>query len=80
MSEIAGVPISEGHDKGLFKQTWTFYAPPKIAVMQTVTDKKEPSSEEDIPGKIMKLSELHHAGVLSLEEYENKKTELLKRL
>ncbi len=77
LSEMAAVPISETHNKGPLKETWSFYAPPQLAVMQSVPKTKE--SEEDIPGKIQKLSDLHKAGVLSSNEFESKKAELLKR-
>ena len=36
--------------------------------------------EEDIPGKLKQLAELHQSGVLTQEEYDSKKTELLNRM
>ncbi|MBD8046751.1 SHOCT domain-containing protein [Clostridium sp. N37] len=38
------------------------------------------SSNEDIPGQIKKLSELREQGILTEEEFNNKKTELLARI
>lgn len=78
LSELAAVPISETHNKGLMKETWSFYAPPQLAVMGA----KAPGNKatESIPDQIKKLAELKEAGILTAEEFESKKTELLKRL
>lgn len=78
LSELAAVPISETHNKGLMKETWSFYAPPQLAVMGAkATSSKTPDS---IPEQIKKLAELRDAGILTTEEFENKKKELLARL
>jgi len=78
LGELAAVPISETHNKGMMKETWSFYAPPQLAVMGT----KAPESKaiESIPDQIKKLAELRDTGILSSEEFENKKKELLARL
>jgi len=78
LSEMAAVPISETHNKGLMKETWSFYAPPQLAVMGA----KAPESKvaESIPDQIKKLAELKEASILTVEEFENKKRELLARL
>ena len=78
LSELAAVPISETHNKGLMKETWSFYAPPQLAVMGA----KAPESKatESIPDQIKKLAELKEAGILTAGEFESKKAELLKRL
>lgn len=78
LSELAAVPISETHNKGLTKEVWSFYAPPQLAIMgakHSVT-----KTTESIPDQIKKLAELRDAGILSPEEFENKKKELLARL
>lgn len=77
LSELAAVPISETHNKGLMKETWSFYAPPQLAVMGA---KAESKATESIPDQIKKLAELRDTGILSSEEFENKKRELLARL
>ena len=78
LSELAAVPISETHNKGLMKELWSFYAPPQLAVMGAKT--LEAKTTESIPDQIKKLAELKDAGILTIEEFENKKSELLKRL
>jgi len=77
LSELAAVPISETHDKGLMKETWSFYAPPQLAVMGAKTESK---ITESIPDQIKKLAELRDVGILTSEEFEDKKKELLARL
>ncbi len=78
LSDMAAVPISETHNKGMMKETWSFYAPPQLAVMGA----KAPESKatESIPDQIKKLAELKEAGILTAEEFESKKKELLARL
>jgi hypothetical protein len=78
LSELASVPVSVTHNKGMMKEVWSFYAPPQLAVMGT----KAPESKtaESIPDQIKKLADLRDAGILSPEEFENKKKELLARL
>ena len=75
---IVAVPISETHNKGMMKEVWSFYAPPQLAVMGTKTP--ETKATESIPDQIKKLAELRDAGILSSEEFESKKKELLARL
>lgn len=77
LSEMAGVPISETHNKGMMKETWSFYAPPQLAVMGA---KAPESKTESITDQIKKLSELKEAGILTAEEFDSKKKELLERL
>jgi hypothetical protein len=55
-----------------------FYAPPQLAVMRAGTS--ETKTTESIPDQIKKLAELRDAGILSGEEFESKKKELLARL
>jgi len=76
LSEMAAVPISETHNKSMMKETWSFYAPPQLAVSQVKTEAKN----DDILGQIKKLAELRNDGILSQEEFENKKKELLAKL
>jgi len=78
LSEIASVPISITHNKGIMKEVWSFYAPPQLAVMGAKTPNSK--SAESIPDQIKKLAELRDAGILSSEEFEGKKKELLARL
>lgn len=78
LSELAAVPISETHNKGLMKEVWSFYAPPQLAVMGTKTSNN--NKPETITDQIKKLAELRDAGILSVEEFESKKKELLARL
>ena len=78
LSELAAVPISETHNKGLMKEVWSFYAPPQLAMMGGKPS--ETKTTECIPDQIRKLAELRDAGILSPEEFENKKKELLARL
>ncbi len=78
LSELAAVPISETHNKGLIKEVWSFYAPPQLAVMGT--KHSENKTTESIIDQIKKLAELRDARILSPEEFENKKKELLARL
>ncbi len=78
LSELAAVPISEMHNKGLMKETWSFYAPPQLAVMGA----KVPETKEavSIPEQIKKLADLRDAGILTQDEFEAKKKDLLSRL
>ncbi len=78
LSELVAVPISETHNKGLMKEIWSFYAPPQLAIMGVKAS--ESKMAESIPDQIKKLAELHDAGILTKEEFENKKKELLARL
>jgi hypothetical protein len=78
LSQLASVPISETHNKGIMKEVWSFYAPPQLAVMGTRTQGSRIS--ESIPDQIRKLAELRDAGILTPEEFEKKKTELLGRM
>ena len=78
LSELAAVPISETHNKGLMKEVWSFYAPPQLAVMGAKPS--ETKATEYITDQIKKLAELRDAGILSPEEFENKKKELLARI
>jgi len=77
LSELAAVPISETHNKGMMKETWSFYAPPQLAIMGA---KPSENKTDSIPDQIKKLSELKEAGILTDEEFEGKKKELLNRL
>ncbi len=77
LSELAAVPISETHNKGFMKEIWSFYAPPQLAVMGAKTESK---ITESIPDQIKKLAELRDVGILTSEEFEDKKKELLARL
>ena len=43
-------------------------------------DTNTPPQQEDIPALIEKLAELHRKGILTDEEFQSKKAELLKRL
>ena len=76
LSEIAGVPISESHNKGMMKETWSFLAPAMVSTIGAKTS----TSENSIPDQIKKLADLRDSGILSTEEFENKKKELLARL
>ena len=78
LSELASVPISITHNKGMMKEVWSFYAPPQLAVMGAKAPDSKPA--ESILDQIKKLAELRDAGILSPEEFENKKKELLARL
>jgi hypothetical protein len=77
-SELAGVPISESHNKGIMKEIWSFYAPPQLAVMGSKS--QESKATESITEQIKELADLRDAGILTQEEFENKKKELLARL
>lgn len=76
---IAGVPISIIYDKGMFSESWGFYAPPQLAIMMA-SRQVNIRATESIPDQIKKLSDLKEAGILTTEEFESKKKELLKRL
>jgi hypothetical protein len=78
LNELASVPISETHNKGLTKEMWSFYAPPQLAVMGARTQEHKVS--ESITDQIRKLAELRDAGILTSEEFDKKKTELLGRM
>ena len=78
LSELASVPISITHNKGRMQEVWSFYAPPQLAVMGAKAPDSKPA--ESILDQIKKLAELRDAGILSPEEFENKKKELLARL
>lgn len=80
LSELAAVPISETHNKGIMKETWSFYTPPQLAVAQAKQAIPTEAKTTDIPSQIKQLADLKEAGILSQEEFESKKKELLARL
>lgn len=77
LSEMSGVPISESHDKGMIKEKWSFLAPAKISFIQA---QPKSSSGDSIPDQIKKLAELRDAGILTSEEFEDKKKQLLAQM
>jgi hypothetical protein len=60
LNELASVPISETHNKGLTKEMWSFYAPPQLAVMgaRTQEHKASESRSGNWPNSVMRASSL----------------------
>ncbi|MBT3363481.1 MAG: SHOCT domain-containing protein [Chloroflexi bacterium] len=80
MSEIAGVTASISYDKGFFKEKWSFYTPIATPVIAGKPAGQESKQTESIPDQIIRLEELKNAGIITLEEYDKKKQELLDRM
>ena len=51
-----------------------------VAEVNRAAQQLEPASETDVADQLKKLGELHDSGVVSDEEFEAKKAELLRRL
>jgi Short C-terminal domain/Bacterial PH domain len=75
VSHLCGVSIALEHNKGFNSESWSFWAPRILA-----TPVRSAASSEPITDQIKKLSELRDDGILTKEEFESKKSELLKRM
>jgi len=75
VSHLCGVSIALEHKKSLNSESWSFYAPRILA-----TTVRSNVSNETITDQIKKLAELRDNGILTKEEFESKKSELLKRM
>jgi hypothetical protein len=80
IAKLAGVPISIMHEKSPMSETWGFFTPPQSSVMLGKPFAGQTAGPESIPEQIKKLAELKESGVLTEEEFSDKKKELLKRI
>ena len=79
IAAIASVPLALSHNKGMMSESWEFYAPPQLAIMMAAKPAEQPKAES-IPDQIKKLSELKDAGILTEDEFNTKKAELLAKM
>jgi len=74
LSEILTFPISEFHSKSPAGESWRFFPPPQWPSIGA----RKP--EDSVPDQIRQLANLKDDGMLTVEEFEAKKKELLARL
>ncbi|MCD6512828.1 MAG: SHOCT domain-containing protein [Thermoplasmata archaeon] len=78
IEKTSKVPISMKIEEGLTWKSWSFSKPAELSV---VTEKKNTDyKDDDIIIKLEKLKELKDKGILTEEEFNKKKEELLKRI
>ena len=83
LNAIAVEPVSIQKKKGLLGEEWLISKPKEVITktlpMTQVIEKKVPQKEDPLE-KLKKLKELYEAGVISKEEFEEKKKKLLEQL
>ncbi|AGK61516.1 hypothetical protein Asulf_01538 [Archaeoglobus sulfaticallidus PM70-1] len=83
LNAVSVEQISIDKKKGLMKESWTLKKPKEVItrtlpMTQVIETKKE--VKEDPIEKLKKLKELYDMGLLTEEEYETKRKELLEKL
>jgi hypothetical protein len=77
MNSIAVEPVSIEVNKGLTSETWVLKKPKEFITRAMPAYQQPPQVEEDPLEKLKKLKELYNMGVISQEEYEEKRKKLL---
>ena len=83
LNAIAVEPISIQKKKGLFGEEWKITKPKEVVTKtlpMTKVVEKTTSQKEDPIEKLKKLKELYEAGIISKEEFEEKKSKLLDQI
>ncbi len=79
INKIAVEPISIEKKKGFLGEEWILHKP-REAISRTISKVKERKSEEDVFEKLKKLKELYDMGIISEDEYEEKRRKLLEKI
>ncbi|EEB73924.2 PH domain-containing protein [Thermococcus sp. AM4] len=81
LNAIAVEPVSIDVKKGLTSETWTLRKPKEL-VTRSMPARAQPQvvEKEDPLEKLKKLKELYDMGVISQEEYEEKRKKLLEQI
>ncbi len=77
LNKVAVEPISIEKKKGLLGEDWILNKP-KETISKTISKVKK--EEEDVFEKLKKLKELYDKGIITKEEYEEKKKILLDKI
>ncbi|WP_297503212.1 PH domain-containing protein [Thermococcus sp.] len=83
LNAIAVEPVSIEVHKGLTSEEWTLEKPKELVTRFAPAGKvieHEPAAKEDALEKLKKLKELYDMGVVSPEEYEEKRKKLLEQI
>ncbi len=85
LNAIAVEPVGIEIDKGLTHETWVLKKPEELVTRvapagQTITHEPAFEEKEDPVEKLKKLKELYDMGVISQEEYEEKRKKLLEQI
>ncbi|WP_297548710.1 PH domain-containing protein [Thermococcus sp.] len=80
LNAIAVEPVSIGVKKGLTSETWTLRKPKEFITRTVPAHQPEAPQREDPVEKLKKLKELYDLGIISQEEYEEKRKKLLEEL
>ncbi|WP_297062244.1 PH domain-containing protein [Thermococcus sp.] len=80
LNAIAVEPVSIGVNKGLTSETWTLRKPKEFITRTVPVQRAEAPPKEDPVEKLKKLKELYDLGIISQEEYEEKRRKLLEEI
>ena len=84
LNAIAVEPVSIQRKKGLLGEDLLLKKPPELvsrrSPMTRVIEERKAKAEEDPADKLKKLKELYDAGVITEQEYEEKRKKLLEQL
>ncbi|WP_456421556.1 PH domain-containing protein [Thermococcus sp.] len=80
LNAIAVEPVSIEISKGLTSETWTLKKPKEFITRTVPAHQAQPVVKEDPIEKLKKLKELYEMGVISQEEYEEKRKKLLEEI
>jgi len=84
LNAIAVEPVTIDVNKGLTSETWVLKKPKELVsrtmYLGSPTQTSAPPAEEDPIEKLKKLKELLDAGIITEEEYEEKREKLLKQI
>ncbi len=82
LNAIAIEPVSIGVNKGLTSETWVLNKPKEFVTRTMPAYRPTPQApaKEDPLEKLKKLKELYDMGVISQEEYEEKRKKLLEEV
>ena len=84
LNAIAVEPVSIQRKKGLLGEDLLLKKPPELvsrrSPMTRVIEERKAKAEEDPADKLKKLKELYDAGVITEQEYEEKRKKLVEQL
>ncbi len=81
LNSIAVEPVTIDVNKGLTSETWTLKKPKELVSRTMYVDRRRPKDvEEDPIEKLRKLKELLDAGIITEEEYKEKREKLLRQI
>lgn len=81
LNEIAVEPVSIERKKHLMSEEWTVHKPREIVSRSMRLEPRQRAPEKEDPlEKLKKLKELYDMGVITPEEYEEKRKKLLEKI